>query len=131
MEAVLEDLEYSQAQARARKIRDESSMFIETCKMNIQKSRSLCDDAVLLCEEAMILEEECIAVKSKTLAILKLSNHYQKMIDGKAAQTSSIEDDTNMLLQMIEEIKQAPLSPENPLHALRAQLLGLSYLPDA
>jgi hypothetical protein len=32
---------------------------------------------------------------------------------------------------MIEEIRQAPLSAENPLHSLRAELLGLSFLPGA
>ena len=72
-EAVLKDLEYSQVQERAKQIRDESRVFIETCKTNIQKSRSLCDDAARLREETMILEEECIADKSKETLIKSTS----------------------------------------------------------
>jgi len=104
-------------------------MFIETCKMNIQKSRSLCDDATRLSEEAMILEEECIADKSKSLAILKLSSQYKILVDIGFAQVSSIGDDTSTLLQMIEEVKQNSIPDESPLHTLRSDLLGLSFLP--
>ena len=125
----MKDSEYFQVQARAMRIRDESSMFIEACKMNIQKARSLRDDATRLCEEAMILEEECIAVKSKSIAILKLSNQHKTLLDGSSVHLSSIEDDTSILLQMIEEIRQAPLSAESPLHSLRDELLELSFLP--
>lgn len=128
-EAILKDSEYFQVQARAMRIRDESSMFIEACKMNIQKARSLRDDAARLCEEAMVLEEECIAVKSKSIAILKLSGQFKNLFDGSCVQLSSIEDDTTILLQMIEEIRQAPLSAESPLHSLRDDLLELSFLP--
>lgn len=125
----MKDSEYFQVQARAMRIRDESSMFIEACKMNIQKARSLRDDATRLCEEAMILEEECIAVKSKSIAILKLSNQHKTLLDGSSVHLSSIEDDTSILLQMIEEIRQVPLPAENPLHSLRDELLELSFLP--
>ncbi|HUX89735.1 MAG TPA: hypothetical protein VMV48_03495 [Gallionellaceae bacterium] len=125
----MKDSEYFQVQARAMRIRDESGMFIETCKMNIKKAGSLRDDAARLCEEAMILEEECIAVKSKSLAILRLSNQFKNLPEGSGVQLSSIEDDTTILLQMIDEIRQAPLPAENPLHSLRAELLGLSFLP--
>lgn len=59
--------------------------------MNIQKARSLRDEAALLCEEAMVLEEECIAVKSKSIAFLKLSNQYKNYPDGSNVQLSSIE----------------------------------------
>ena len=125
----MKDSEYFQVQARAMRIRDESSMFIEACKMNIQKARSLRDDAARLCEEAMVLEEECIAVKSKSIAILKLSDQYKNFPDGSNVQLSSIEDDTSILREMIEEIRQAPLSAESPLHSLRDELLELSFLP--
>lgn len=124
-------LKDSQVQARAKQIRDETLMFIETCKINIQKSRSLCDDTARLSEEAMILEEECIADKSKSLAILKLSSQYKILVDIGFAQVSSIGDDTSTLLQMIEEIKQASIPDENPLHTLRSDLLGLTFLPVA
>ena len=125
----MENLEYSQVQARAKQIRDETRMFIETCKLNIQKSRSLCDDAARLTEEAMILEEECIADKSKSLAILKLSSQHEALVEAGFAQISSIGDDTCTLLQMIEEIMQAAIPAESSLHALRSNLLGLSFLP--
>lgn len=97
--------------------------------MNIQKARNLRDDAARLCEEAMILEEECIAVRSKSIAILKLSDQYKNVLDGSRVQLSSIEDDTTILLEMIEEIRQAPLAAESPLHSLRDDLLELSFLP--
>lgn len=128
---VLKDLKDSQVQARAKQIRDETRMFIETCEMNIQKAKSLCDDATRLSEEAMILEEECIADKSKSLAILKLSSQYKILVDIGFAQVSSIGDDTSTLLQMIEDIKQASIPDESPLHTLRSDLLGLSFLPVA
>lgn len=104
-------------------------MFIEACKLSIQKARSLCDDAARLREEAMILEEECIADKSKLLAILKLSSQHKILVDGGFAQVSCIGDDTCTLLQMIEEIKEASIPAESPLHILRSDLLGLSFLP--
>ena len=127
----MKDLKDSQVQARAKQIRDETRMFIETCKMNIQKARSLCDDATRLSEEAMILEEECIADKSKSLAILKLSSQYKILVDIGFAQVSSIGEDTSTLLQMIGEIKQASIPDASPLHTLRSSLLGLSFLPVA
>lgn len=125
----MKDLKDSQVQARAKQIRDETRMFIETCKTNIQKAKSLCDDATRLSEEAMILEEECIADKSKSLAILKLSSQYKILVDVGFAQVSSIGDDTSTLLQMIDEVKQASIPDESPLHTLRSSLLGLSFLP--
>jgi hypothetical protein len=126
---VLKDVEYSQVQARAKKIRDETRMFVEACKLNIQKARSLCDDTARLREETMILEEECIADKSKSLAILKLSSQHKILVKGGFAQVSSIGDDTSTLLQMIDEIKQTSIPDESSLHTLRSNLLGLSFLP--
>jgi hypothetical protein len=82
-----------------------------------------------LSEEAMAIKEECVADKSKTLAIFKLSSQSQKLVNANGAQVSNIDDDTFVLLQMIEEIKQASISKENPLHTLRSNLLGLSFLP--
>lgn len=118
-----------QLQARSIQIRDESRMFIETCKMNIQKARLLCDDAARLRDEAMILKEECIADKCKSLAILKISIQYNTLLGGGCVQFSSIEDDTSTLLQMIEEIKVDSISDEHPLHKLKSELLALSFLP--
>jgi len=129
VEAVLENLEYSQVQARTKQIRDETRMFVETCKLNIQKARKLCDDAARLAEEEMILEEECIADKSKSLAILKLSSQHKALDEVGFDQVSSIGDDTCTLLQMIEDVRQAAIPAESSLHTLRSNLLGLSFLP--
>lgn len=125
----MKDIEYSQLQARAIQIRDESRLFIETCRINIQKAKSLCDDAARLREEAMILKEECIADKSKALAILLLTSQYKQLNDDRSVQISSIGVDTSILLQMIEEVRQDSISEKNPLHKLRDELLGLSFLP--
>lgn len=123
--------EASIVQARAMQIRDESSLFIEACKMSIQTARKLSDEARSLCDEAMILKEECIAVKSKALANLKLSNQFNELVGKGSANQSGAKEDTSVLLQMIEEVRKAPISAQDPLHTLRAQLLGLSFLPDS
>jgi len=111
-------------------IRDESRLFIEACKSNIQRARGLVDYAIRLREETMILQEECIAEKGKSLAILQLTNQYQDLKHQSENDVSSIGDDTLILQQMIEEIKQSHITDTNPLHELRARLLGLSFIPD-
>jgi hypothetical protein len=41
----------------------------------------------------------------------------------------SINEDTAITLQMIEDLKQTRISIASPLHTLRSQLLTLSFLP--
>lgn len=126
----MKDIEYSQLQARAMQIRDESSIFIEKCRMNIQKAKSLCDDAARLREEAMIIKEECIADKSKAIAILLLISKHEKLNKGRI-HASSISEDTSLLLRMIDEVRFDYISEESPLDKLRAELLDLSFLPSS
>lgn len=116
-------------QKRAVQIRDESLLFIEACKKHIQKARNLKDEATRLNEEAMVLKEECIAGRSKSLAILKLLDDHNDRNGRVNIRISSVAEDTSMVLEMIEEIKQVKMTEDHPLDNLRTRFLDLSFLP--
>ena len=116
-------------QVRAAQIREEARLFIATCKGHIQKSNALKADVARLSDEAMILQEECIAEKCKSLAILKLTHQLENFQTGTRNLTSSLNEDAEMIIQMLDEIKRASLDDGNPLSALRTHLFDLSFLP--
>lgn len=125
----MNNLEISQLLERAKNINEESQRFIEKCRITIQISRNLQNDTSWLIEKTMILKEEAIADRCKSLAIYKLANGSKKFLDGEDEHYLSINDDTTIALQMIEDLKQADISMVNPLHVLRSELLALSFLP--
>jgi hypothetical protein len=125
----MNNLEISQLLERAQKINEESQGFVEQCKITIQASRHLRNDTSWLIEESMVLKEEVIADRCKSLAIYKLANSSKKFRDGEDMHALSINEDTAIALQMIEDLKQTRISMTSPLHNLRSRLLALSYLP--
>jgi hypothetical protein len=122
-------LEISLLQDRANQINEEAQRFIKKCNTAIQNSRRLQDDIAYLIEKSMVLKEEALADKCKSLAIYKLAYRSKNFFDGSDKYFSSINDDTTIALQMLEDIKQTDISNVNPLHTLRTELLALSFLP--
>lgn len=125
----MNDFDYSHLQARAVQIRDEARLFVDRCKVHVQKARALHDDVVRLRDEAMILREECIAERGKSLAILNLTRKLVNFPEVQRSFTSSFDEDSETVIRMIAEIKRVSIADGNPLQDLRSQLLNLSYLP--
>ena len=125
----MDNLEISQLLERAQQIIEESQGFVEQCQITIQASRHLQNNTAWLIEKSMVLKEEVIADRCKSLAIYKLANMSKKFRDGEDMHSLSINEDTTIALQMIEDLKQTRISITSPLHTLRSRLLALSYLP--
>lgn len=110
----------------ADKIILETDMFIDKCQRHLVNSKSKSRQVSYQIEEQMIRKEESIINKSASLAILSLGNK----LEFSPMNNRSIADDTQIALNMIDEIKQTNIPADNSaLQGLKTQLLEISFLP--
>lgn len=122
---IVNDIKETDLLEKAQQIHLENGDFIDACEKYLKHAKEFSDSTTYFIEEALIHLEEAIVNKAEVLIILKLTT---KMPNTTA--NISIVEETKLTLRMLENIKQTPISDENPaLLALRSRLMELSFLP--